>query len=420
MATDSVATPGILEGVRVIDMTHIVAGPHATRLLAGMGAEVIKIEPVVSGEFTRGLPHWKNGVSGFFLHMNSGKKGISVDLKQPEGLAILKDLVAVSDVIVQNHKSGFYDRLGLPYEKLAEINPRLIVCSISAFGDTGPYSSMAGGDYTIQAMGGALAITGKKDGVPQFCWVPWTDCATGTTATAAICAALFHREKTGKGQYIDMGMLDTVLDWHDFAIQEYVLSDGKVERKRSGPYHSTLAPFGAWECQDGHVVFNVVHQYGWAQLCEVMGRSELATDARYDSLEHRVERHEEVNQIVADWLKHFTVEEAKMLLEQAGVFCPPVLEIGEIVDDPHVRAREMLVEMDHPLVGRHLVPNSPFKFSDTPARVQGRAPLLGEHNREVLAKILGYDQERIENLKTDGVIYEEEAVAGLFTSGGQV
>lgn len=413
MANESTISPKIFEGVRVLDITHILAGPHTTRLLTEMGAEVIKIEPPVTGDMTRSLPYLKNGVSGYFLFLNSGKKGISLDLKKPEGLAILKELAAVSDVIVQNHKAGFFDRLGLPYEKLAEINPRLVVCSISGFGDYGPNSEMGGGDYIVQAMSGAMAITGGPGGGPQLSSVPWTDCATGTTACTAICAALYHRERTGKGQYIDISMQDCVMHWHDFAIEEYVFSEGKVERKHNGPYHPTLAPYGVWECQDGHVLFIVVHDQGWTQLCEVMGRPELATDPRYDSLPGRVEHREEVTQIVADWVKHFTVEEAKMLLLQAGISCPTILGIGDLVNDPHVRAREMLVEMDHPQAGRHRVPNSAIKFSLTPARVPGRAPLLGEHNREVLADVLGYDEERIERLTTDGVIYEEAAVAGL-------
>lgn len=332
---------------------------------------------------------------------------------------LLVDVTAPAEVPIYgvgglpSHGNGFFDRLGLPYEKLAEINPRLVVCSISGFGDYGPNSGLGGGDFIVQAMSGAMAITGGPGGGPQLSSVPWTDCAAGTTACTAICAALYHRERTGKGQYIDISMQDSVMHWHDFAIEEYVFSEGKVERKHNGPYHPTLAPYGVWECQDGHVLFIVVHDQGWTQLCEVMGRPELATDPRYDSLPGRVEHREEVTQIVADWVKHFTVEEAKMLLLQAGIGCPTILGIGELVNDPHVRAREMLVEMDHPQAGRHRVPNSAFKFSLTPARVPGRAPLLGEHNREVLADVLGYDEERIERLTTDGVIYEEAAVAGL-------
>ena len=384
----SPSKPGIFDGVRVIDITHNLNGPYSTKLMADMGAEVIKIEMPGSGDFGRGLDHNTPGMGGYFMWRNPGKLSMSIDLRTPEGIAVIKDLVAVSDVVVDNRKAGAMDRLGIGYETLREIRPDIIVCSASGFGQYGPLSHLPGGDLIIQAYSGSLFLTGPKE-QPMPPWVPWIDFATGTHAFGAIAAALYRRAMTGEGEYIDVSMLDVAFTFHDFPVEEYVLSDGAVERTRQGQNHPKLAPMGVWKVQDGAVVIGAAHPNTWQNLCTLMGKDDWMEWTDGDT---RTAHIEEINQAIADFVAPLTKDEALAVLSEAGVSSPPILSIAEICNHPHVAARELLVEVPHPITGEPVkVQNSPIKMQNSHVRPRGAAPLLGQHNDEVLTRVLGYD-----------------------------
>ena len=404
----SASKPGVFDGIRVVDLTHNLNGPYSTKLMADMGAEVIKIEMPGGGDFGRGLGHNTPGMGGYFMWRNPGKHSMSIDLSKPEGIAIVKDLVAISDVVIDNRKAGAMDRLGIGYDALREIKPDIIVASASGFGAYGPLSHLPGGDLVIQAYSGSLWLTGPRE-QPMPPWVPWIDFATGTHTFGAISAALYRRAMTGEGEFIDISMLDCAFTFHDFPLEEYVLSDGEVERTRQGQTHPKLVPMGVWAVKDGAVVISGAHPNSWINLCTLMGKEEWKEWADGDT---RTAHIEEITQALADFLALLTKEEALALLAEAGVHSPPILSVADIANHPHVEARELLVEVPHPVTGEPVkVQNSPIKMRNTHIRPRGPAPLLGQHNEEVLTNVLDYDPARVEALWSEGVLYAEPAAA---------
>jgi crotonobetainyl-CoA:carnitine CoA-transferase CaiB-like acyl-CoA transferase len=406
--------PRVLEGIRVLDFTRYVAGPYLTRCLAVLGAEVIKVERPDRGDEGREHPHQIKGQSGMFLQLNTDKKGLCLDLKHPKGLAIAKELAARCDVVVENFRPGVMEQFGLAYPVLRELNPRLIMCSLSAFGQHGPYSQRAGFGLIADALSGALDITGFPDLPPPIMRMPVADTITGVHGVGAICAALFARERHGRGQWIDLALLDCMVAMHENALQAYLLSDGTVRATRCGHHLASSVIYGVFEAQDGCLVIAAHADVGWARLAKAMGRPELAADERYATMIGRIRHREALVALVSDWVKGFgTVRQVLACLEAHQVPSAPVHDIEEVLRDPQVLAREMLVEFDHPIVGRVRLPSLPFKFSDADAAPRTPAPLLGQHNREVLCTILGYSPAQVTEIERDGVLHAEEAVGRL-------
>lgn len=397
----------IFEGIRVLDFTRVLAGPYCTRLLADMGAEVIKVEQPGIGDDARHFPYYLDqGDTGYYLQQNCGKKSISLDMKKKETIEILKKLVVVSDIVVENFRPGVMAKYGLDYNSLRLHKKDLIMCSISAFGQTGPYSPFVGNDLTTQAMSGFMDMTGHPDGPPTQVGTSIGDTIAGSHAFGAIASALYRRERTGEGEYIDIAMLDCMFSQHEIAIQSYILSNGEIKPRRFGSHHPTVVPLGAYEAKDGWIIVGVFNDSTWNRLAETMGQTELIDDPRFMGNTARAENKNTVIKIIQEWIKNLTVKQALDVLREARVLTAPVLSIQELVNDPQIRAREMLVQVEHRKLGSVEIINSPIKLTNTEACVSGRAALLGEHNHEIL-ELLGHSIDEINLLRENKVTYED-------------
>jgi crotonobetainyl-CoA:carnitine CoA-transferase CaiB-like acyl-CoA transferase len=406
--------PGVFDEIRVLDCTTQIQGPYLTRLMADMGAEIIKVERPGEGDPTRWAPYiMGKGESGNFMQRNCGKKSISLDLKRAEAIEIVKQLTKISDVVVENYRPGVMARLGIDYPKLREVNPRIIMCSLSGFGQYGPYFDRATGDTLIQALTLGMEMTGDPEGPPQICGLAYVDFCSGTHGLAAVSAALYYREKTGIGQHIDIALFDVAFGMHESAIQEYILSGGKIKYTRFGSHKKDLVPVGVYKGRDGYLAIAAVGDRSWANMAKVMGRPELISDDRFDTQIHRVEHRDEVIQIVSEFVQSCSsIMEANRLFTEGDVPSEPVLTVDQLMNNPQLEARELLVEVDQPTFGKVKVVNSPFHFSETVSGARGRVPRLGEHNEEVLTNLLGYSTERIEGLYKEGVLYNIDREVG--------
>ena len=400
---------GALSHVRVLDLSRVLAGPWATQLLADLGAEVIKIERPGAGDDTRAWgPPWlatqegeETSESAYFTCTNRGKKSVTVDLGKPEGPALVRRLAERSDVFIENFKVGALARLGLGHGDLAALNPRLVYCSITGFGQTGPYRNRPGYDFLVQAMGGLMSVTGEPDGSPMKVGVAITDILTGMYAATAVLAALAHRDRSGKGQHVDLSLLDVQVA--ALANQaESFLGTGRPPG-RLGNAHPSIVPYQAFATRDGHVVITVGNDGQFARLCEVAGRPELCRDARFATNAARVENRAALVPVLAALLAGRASRDWIDALEAAGVPCGPINDLAQVFEDPQIRARGMRVEVPHPLVGKVPVVGSPIHLSETPVR-HGTPPLLGEHTREVLGDVLGMAEAEVEALRRGGVI----------------
>ena len=402
-------TPGkkkIYQGISILDFSRVLAGPYCTRMFADMGAEVIKVEQPVTGDDARGFPYVISpGNTGYYFQQNCGKKSISLDMRKKEAIEILIKLVRMSDIVVENFRPGVMARYKLDYQNLKRVKKDIIMCSISAFGQTGPYSPFVGNDLTTQAMSGLMDMTGQPDGPPTNVGAAIADTIAGTHAFGAISSALYQREKTGLGEYIDISMLDCMFAQYEIAVQTLILSKGRIKPRRAGVHHATVAPLGTYQAADGWVIVGVFNDGVWKRLVEAMGRPELAGDPRFQGNSARGQNRETVIGIVQEWVKNMPVKEAVEILQKAQVLTAPVLSVAEVAEHPQIKAREMLVEVEHEGVGMVEIINSPIKFTNAQARVSGKAPLLGEHNGDVL-ELLGYSKDAISVLKKDGVIYD--------------
>lgn len=405
---------GPISGIKVLDLSRILAGPWSTQLLSDLGADVIKVERPEGGDDTRGwgppfLADEKGSAtaeSAYFLSANRGKQSITVDISTPEGQAILRELARTADVFVENYKLGDMKRYGLDHAALAEINPRLVYCSITGFGQTGPYSSRAGYDFVIQAMGGLMSITGQSDdqpgGGPQKCGVPISDLMTGMYASVAILSALLERTSSGKGQYIDMSLLDTQVAWLANQAANYLVS-GKPP-VRWGNAHPNLAPYQSFAVSDGELIVAVGNDRQFAALCRTLGVQGLANDERYATnaqrLKHRATLIPVLSELFAREPKGHWLDQ----LERAGVPCGPVHSIPEALANEHVLARGMVFSLPHSSgIPAPQIAN-PIKFSRSQIHYRRAPPALGEHTEEILTAELGWSEERILDLKDKGVI----------------
>jgi crotonobetainyl-CoA:carnitine CoA-transferase CaiB-like acyl-CoA transferase len=393
-----------LEGLRIVDLTRIVAGPLATQIFADYGAEVIKIEQPGIGDDSR---HWapprtRDGQATYFFSVNRGKKSVTVDLKHPRGKALVAELARRADVLVENFTPGTADRLGLGHLALRAANPRLVYCSISGFGATGPYRARAGYDAIMQGMTGLMSITGEPDGPPMKVGVALIDVITALYAHGAILAALHHRERTGEGQYLELSLMECGIAALINAATAYLVG-GEVQG-RWGSAHPSLVPYQAFRARDGYFIVGAGNERLWKAFCEVLGTPEWADDPRYDSNAKRVGRRAELVGLIETRLTARGRDEWVAAFAAAGLPAGPINDIAQVFSDPQVAHRQMVVEVEHPTAGLVRLPGIPVKFGGTPARVQGPPPLLGEHTDEVLRGILGFDDAAVAALRAEGVV----------------
>jgi crotonobetainyl-CoA:carnitine CoA-transferase CaiB-like acyl-CoA transferase len=395
-----------LTGIRVIDYSHFLAGPHMSRCLAAMGADVIKVERPKDGDAGRAHGYFKDGQSGYFLQQNMGKRGLCIDLKDKRGLAMMHELVKTADVFVENYRPGALTRLGLGYAELSALNPRLVYCSVSAYGHTGPDSAKAGFGLIAEAKSGAMAQLGNPGEAPPLLRIPIADMYTGLHGVAAICAALVGRATSGKGQHIDLALYDCMVSIHDYAVQRYTFSSGTDLPRQTGSGQPDSPIYGVFSGSDGYLVIAAQVDDAWQRLARLIGGDALAADARFVTPAGRAANYVEATRLVEAWTKARTVKACLAALDAAEVPCSAVQTIDQVLADPQIQARNMVIEQEHPVLGKVKLPNLPFRFSDCDTTPKMPAPLLGQHNR-IIAKSLGYSEADIAAMTKDGVLYAE-------------
>jgi crotonobetainyl-CoA:carnitine CoA-transferase CaiB-like acyl-CoA transferase len=397
-----------LTGIRVIDYSHFLAGPHMSRCLAAMGADVIKVERPKGGDAGRAHGYFKDDQSGYFLQQNMGKQGLCIDLKDKRGLAMMHELVKTADVFVENYRPGALTKLGLGYAELSALNPRLIYCSVSAYGHTGPDSAKAGFGLIAEAKSGAMAQLGNPGEAPPLLRIPIADMYTGVHGVAAICAALVGRATSGKGQHIDLALYDCMVSIHDYAVQRYTFSGGTDLPRQTGSGQPDSPIYGVFSGSDGYLVIAAQVDDAWQRLARLIGGEALAADARFTTPAGRAANYVDATRIVDAWTKARTVKACLAALDAAEVPCSAVQTIDQVLADPQIQARNMVIEQEHPVLGKVKLPNLPFRFSDCDTTPKMPAPLLGQHNR-VIAASLGYSESDIAAMTKDGVLYAEKA-----------
>jgi crotonobetainyl-CoA:carnitine CoA-transferase CaiB-like acyl-CoA transferase len=396
-------TEGALSGIRVLDLTRIMAGPLGTMILADMGADIIKIERPGVGDDTRQMGPFQNGASMYYITHNRNKKGITLNLKVPEGKRLFLEMVKKADVVVENYRADTMDKLGLGYDVLKDVNPRIIYACVSGFGHYGRYKDRAGYDIIAEAMSGMMYTTGWPDSGPTRCGIAMGDVLAGLWMTIGVMGALEARNRTGKGQKVDVALVDASVSAMATASMFY-LSKGTIPQ-RCGNRSSTLYPFDSFACSDGDCVISASSNKLWKILCALIGRPELAEDERYGRVRDRVEHHDEVKQIIEVWSRTKTVTDVVAACEDAGIPVSPINDIGQVCRDPHIAIdREMMVQQHHPVAGDVTVTGSPLKFSDTPVQIKTVAPLLGQDTEQVLRDVLGLDADQVAKLKEDKII----------------
>lgn len=397
-----------LENLTVLDLTRVLAGPFCTMMLADMGANVIKIEVPTGGDDTRTYPPFReknlNGQreSLYFANINRNKKGVTLNLKAPEGKAIFKELVKKADIVVENYRPGVMDKLGLGYDVLKEINPRLIYAAVSGFGCYGPYHLRPGYDILAQAMGGMMAITGPRDGEPTRAGSALGDMLGGLHVTIGILAAVNARTITGKGQRVDVSLMDSMIAATENTALKY-LESGQIP-PRMGNRYAAVSPYDAFKVKDGVIIIAAGNQKLYEKLCtEVLHRPDMITDPRFVDMTGRLENQDAIQEVIEDTLKDYTMEEATQLVLSKGIPAGPILNIKQILEDPHVKEREMFVEMDHPTLGRITVNGCAIKLMDTKPSVRTPAPQLGQDNKAIYEGLLGMSEEEFAALHEKAV-----------------
>jgi crotonobetainyl-CoA:carnitine CoA-transferase CaiB-like acyl-CoA transferase len=393
---------GPLTGLHVVEFSHIMAGPICGRMLADMGADVIKVEPVTGGDATRDFrPPDLDGESAAFMMLNRNKRGVALDLKSEEGLQIARRLVERADVLIENHRTGTMERLGLGYDLLRETNPGLIYCEISGFGRTGPMAHLGGFDLITQGYSGIMSVTGEGEGRPPVkCAPPITDITAGILAAMGVLAAYVERLETGRGQRIDTSLFEAGIT-QSFWQAAMALATG-VSPGPLGSAHPMSAPYQAFETSDGWITVGGSNQANWLRLVKIMDLPELARDPRFRENNDRIRNVDELASVLGERFKMRPTEEWLELLEEGGVPAGPVATIGEMLEMPQTLARDMVVEVEHSKLGTVQTLGFPVKFSETPASVDRGAPLLGEHTPEVLAE-LGFTDDEVAELIRTGV-----------------
>jgi crotonobetainyl-CoA:carnitine CoA-transferase CaiB-like acyl-CoA transferase len=393
---------GPLGGIKVIDLTRVLAGPFATQSLGDLGAEVLKIEPPGSGDETRHFPPFVGGESHYFLGVNRNKKSLVVDLQQEAGKDILRRLVAQADILVENYRPGVMERLGLGYAALSAINPRLIYCAISGFGLTGPMRDKPSFDIVTQALSGALSINGERGHMPVKLGIPLGDMVGGVFGPMAILAALHERHRTGRGRLIDISLHDGLIGMLGYFAQLAFITGN--DPPPMGSSHPNIVPYGSFPASDGSIIIAVLSESFWGKLCEALERPDLAADPRFANPSGRRDHRDEIDAAIADVTRTRTVAEWEKRLAAADVPHAPVLGVTSALSHPHALAREMVVEVDHATIGPIKVAGRPIKFPGAPQPPITAPPTFGQHTQSVLRDELGYGDAEIDELRRIGVI----------------
>ena len=395
-------TPSALDGITVLDLTRVLSGPYCTMMLADMGARVIKVEQPGKGDDTRGWgPPFQNGESAYFLSINRNKESVTLNLKHPEGRRVLDALIEKSDVLVENFRPGTLDKMGLGYETLSKQRPDLVYCSISGFGQTGPRRREPGYDAVMQGEGGLMSITGANDGPSYRLGVAIADIVSGMFSAYGIAVALLARHRTGRGQFVDVGMLDAVTALLTYQAGIYFATETAPPRLGNRP--PTIVPYETLEAADGDLVVAVGNDQLWKTFCGVLELETLANDARFQTNKDRVSAHAELRPLLVERLKTRPAAEWLSKLKEAGVPCGGVRDLDQLFSDPQIIDRAMVVALDHPAAGLIQQLGVPIKLGDTPGAVRTPPPLLGEHTEAILKEI-GKSIEEVEALKQSGAV----------------
>ncbi|HEX5611442.1 MAG TPA: CaiB/BaiF CoA-transferase family protein [Burkholderiales bacterium] len=405
---------GPLSHIRVLDLSRVLAGPWAAQNLGDLGAEVIKVEKPGAGDDTRGWgpPFLKDGDgkdlkdAAYYGSVNRNKKSITLDIAKPQGQAIVRELAAKSAVLIENYKVGTLARYGLGYDDLKEANPGLVYCSVTGFGQDGPYAPRPGYDFIFQGMGGLMSITGERDGQPgagpQKVGIAITDVLTGMYASVAILAALTHRERTGKGQHIDCALLDTIVAFNANQIVSYFCS-GRIPI-RYGNAHAQVVPYEVFPTSDGHIILAVGNDGQFKRFCEIAGCPQLAEEPRFATNTQRIIHRGELIPLITEIMRTRSKHEWIEMLEKATVPCGPINNMKEVFEDPQVQHRGLRVDIPHPLGGKAPVVASPMRLSETPVEYRIAPPLLGQHNDEIYRGLLGKTEAELSKLKSAGIV----------------
>lgn len=390
-----------LKNIVVLDLTRVLAGPFATSMLADFGATVIKIEPP-GGDDARAYGPFIGKESRYFMGLNRGKQSITLNLKSAEGQVLLKEMVRQADVLIENYRPGVMEKFGLDYETLKKVNPRLIYAACSGFGQAGPYRNKSAYDMTVQGIGGIMSVTGQDNGEPTRVGIPFGDILPGLYIVSGILLALYSRRQTGQGQMVDVSMLDCQVAVMDSHIGKY-FATGEVQ-KPIGNRHPTITPLESFKTQDGYVIIAGGNERTWEKLCLLMNCPQLLSDERFSSNKLRTQNHDALAKVLGTVFAAKKSEEWIALLEAEGIPCGVINTIDKVVEDQQVLAREMIVEVNHPVAGKVKLAGTPIKLSETPGCIRSASPLLGEHTEEILRQFLGMDARAIDELREKHVI----------------
>ena len=398
----------VLTGLRVLDFTRALAGPTCTRMLAEMGAEVIKVESAPGGDMSRRISKIRNERSLYYVQQNLGKKSLCVNLRDPRAMAIIASLVPKVDVVVENFKPGTLAGMGLGYERLREMRPDIILCSISALGQRGPLAGLPGYDFIAQAYSGITSMIGDAGGTPYIPLAGLGDVGTGVHGALAVLAALRYRDRTGKGQQIDVGLLDAYYHCHEVSIHQYSGTNGRMKPSRGGPHLNYVCPAGVFKANGGWIVV-MAFLHHWKDLCAAMNRPDLVNDERMGTDAGRLANLPELIKLIEDWLQTFhDRDSAVSAMQKYQVPSAPVLSIEETVNHPHLRARGTVRTIEDRIAGKFDIPGMPLKFSEFPNDPPLEAATLGQHNEEILREWLGRGAKEIEELRAAKVLIEGE------------
>lgn len=386
-----------LEGIKVLDLTRVLAGPYSTMILADLGAQVIKIEKPETGDDSRQFGPYIEDESAYFMSINRNKKSVTLNLKKKKGKEILLGLVKEVDVVVENFRPGTMEKLGLGYDVLKEVNPKIIYAAASGFGHTGPYSKRPAYDAVVQAMGGIMSITGQKGGEATRVGSSIGDITAGLFCTIGILAALINRNSTGRGQKVDVAMLDCQVAILENAIARYIVSG--IVPQPAGNRHSSIVPFEPFDTKDGEIMVAAGNDVLWVKLCKALDIEKLAYDERFLTNPLRNKNYNELRPIVAKHFMEKTTKEWQDILDDIGVPNGPINTIDKVLKNPQILAREMIVEVEHPRAGKMKMPGIPIKLSETPGTIRTAAPILGQHTQEILKEMLNMNNEEIEKIK---------------------
>ena len=406
MTFDKLPTAGPLKGVRVLDLTQVLAGPYCSLLLADMGADVVKIERPPDGDPVRKLPPLVNGESTYFLTVNRNKRSMMLDLSHPDGVQVFYDLTRGADVVLDNFRPGVMERLSIDYPQLQKINPSIIICSISAFGSDGPYHKLPAYDLIIQAMSGAMSVTGEAGRPPVRMGLPMGDLGGGLFGALGVMATLFERERSGRGQQVDVSLLDGLVGMLTYLASSFFATGQQPEPV--GSAHPSIVPYQAFETSDGYLVVAVLSEAFWINLCKAMQLERLTADSRFISNALRIQNRQDLIPVLEDAFRQRSRAEWLEILAGAGVPAGPVNSLGEALLDPQVTHRKMITSVNHPVAGEVGMSVTPLKGMGAGGKSRP-APLLGQHTREVLGELSDYSTEAVEKLLSQGVIFDGES-----------